>query len=276
MSIGYKLFNQIRQWREWFCEMLPAVCTCLGRGGVSCVAIIIVTTFFPAKGNTAELSLNIEKRLVIIDPGHGGQDIGARGPAGTLEKAMTLKVAKILAARLHENYRVVLTRRDDYPVGILERTATANHLKADIFISIHTGGGFIHKTSGISIFFFKKAALRAFRPQTEDPAIFKNKTGPIGWDDLQIKHTTNSQRLAESIQAGIQAQKQPLTCKRDSAPLLVLAGADMPAILIEIGYLTNPSDEKALKDPKAVSRLVEGIYQGISHFFIDLKRTSGP
>jgi len=275
MSIGYKFFHRIGQCWETRCGEPSAAETPCRTGMVVFLSIIIITAVFATRGHTANLIFNADKKKVVIDPGHGGQDNGSEGPDGTLEKIITLKVARMLAARLDKHYRTVLTRRDDYPVGILDRTSTANHLKADIFISIHTGGSFLHKTDGISIFFFKKTAASAFSPDSGNSKAFEKQTTPLRWDELQRRHTIAGRRLAQSIKTGIQVQKTPFQSKVAGAPLLVLSGADMPAILIEIGYLTNHSEEKALQDPKIVSRLVEGIYQGIVNFFIQSDRLSG-
>ena len=93
--------------------------------------------------------------VVVIDPGHGGNDTGAKGPAGTHEKAVTLNLAHSIADQLKNSYRVVLTRSDDYRLNLSERTAVANQAKGDIFISLHTGGSFIGSISGETVYFYQ-------------------------------------------------------------------------------------------------------------------------
>ena len=95
----------------------------------------------------------VQKKTIVLDPGHGGYDKGAQGPDGTFEKNVTMEFARVLAAKLEKTYKVVLTRTDDYLVDSLKRTAMANHLHADLFISIHTGGSFLHHARGISFYY---------------------------------------------------------------------------------------------------------------------------
>ena len=95
------------------------------------------------------------KEIIVLDPGHGGHDTGAKGPDQTLEKKVTLELARQIATELEPEYRVVLTRTDDYHVELDNRTAVANHLKANLFISIHTGAGFTHSTSGMAIYYYQ-------------------------------------------------------------------------------------------------------------------------
>ena len=89
----------------------------------------------------ARFSFSNEKTTIVVDPGHGGYDNGAQGPSGTLEKTVALQFAQMLQAGFEDRYRVAITRTTDYAVGTFERANFANHAKADLFISIHTGGG---------------------------------------------------------------------------------------------------------------------------------------
>ena len=82
------------------------------------------------------------RRIIVLDPGHGGRESGARGADGTAEKSVTLELARLIAAELQRDYKVTLTRTDDYHVDLDNRTALANHLKADVFVSLHTGRQF--------------------------------------------------------------------------------------------------------------------------------------
>ena len=208
-----------------------------------------------------------DKKIVVLDPGHGGYDNGARGPEGIMEKTVTLSLAQRIEAELEDVYKVVLTRTDDYGMKIFERTAVANHLKADLFISLHTGGSFLHKTSGISIFYFDEISIA---DQEKRPALSKsdkNIPAPIAWHTIQIKHKKWSRALAETIREHLEDQTGSLKRPVQTAPLMVLEGADMPAVLIEIGYLTNPAEEKKLIDPDYLSELAKDIRNGIIDFF---------
>lgn len=207
------------------------------------------------------------KKTVVLDPGHGGHDIGAKGPDGGLEKNVTLKLAAALAALLRDEYEVVMTRTGDYGLDLAGRTNTANHLGADLFISIHTGGSFLHNAGEIIIFYFEGLSEQGPAYGSEPARSFADNDVQITWDEIQQKHTGSSSILAKSIQSRINEKVKFSRGNVQSAPLLVLRGADMPAVLIEVGYLTNPAQEKALKDPEVISRLAEAISQGIEDFF---------
>jgi N-acetylmuramoyl-L-alanine amidase len=204
------------------------------------------------------------KKIVVLDPGHGGHDTGAEGPDKSQEKNVTLKMATALATELKNEYNMELTRTGDYGLDIPGRTNMANHLEADLFISIHTGGSFLHNAGGIIIFYFKE-----FQGQfnSKAPGSFEEGDVKIPWDKIQSKHVGSSSILAKSIQTRINEAMKFSKCKVQSAPLLVLRGADMPAVLIEIGYLTNPAEEKVLNDPGEIVRLAAAISAGIDDFF---------
>ena len=207
------------------------------------------------------------KRVIVIDPGHGGNDFGARGPDGTVEKEVALWLARILAAELKREYRVVLTRSDDYQVDLVKRTATANHIKADIFISIHTAGSFVHSSSGILIFHYhdliEKPQVRgsstSIRPQ--------DKNNPVLWDQVQNRYLAKSRTLASLLNDRLDDLSDIEEIRVQGAPLAVLKGADMPAILIEIGFITNPAEEKKFQDQRFLTDLATAISRGIDEFF---------
>ena len=218
-------------------------------------------------GKTQEPLLNEQKKVIVLDPGHGGHDQGARGPEGTLEKTITLSLARLIATELENKYTVVLTRSDDYRLNIPSRTATANHWEADLFISLHTGGSFLHKANGITIFYCKEiaAAPLTFDPDQSKPLKSGNAQTP--WKNIQSQHQATGKVLAQLIQNCINEHPGFVKSKVQGAPLMVLEGADMPALLIEIGYLTNPAEEKKLNDTSMLSGLAEGICKGIDNFF---------
>lgn len=262
-----KFFRWLRQWPGTCCGVDPGAVPPFRAGVFVFLSVIIGTAGFAGQGYTADLIFKTDKKIIVIDPGHGGRDTGARGPDGALEKSVALKMARTLAARLDKHYRATLTRYADESVDILDRTAAANHLKADIFISIHAGGSFLHQTRGVTLFFYKNPDSGSLRPDA--------RPAPVRWENLQHRHAAESRRLAQCIETGIQSQKTPFESRVETAPLLVLSGADMPAILIEIGYLTNPAEEKALQHEKNVTRLAEGIYRGIVVFFRQSGKLSG-
>jgi len=210
--------------------------------------------------------LSTQKRIIVLDPGHGGYDNGAKGSDGTLEKTATLEFARVLAEALKNTYAVVLTRTDDYRVDLLTRTATANHLNADMFISIHTGGSFLHQAGGISLYYYEKASTSAFGSEADAMPTLKHSTLQTPWSDIQNKHQEASKTLAELIMNRIN-QTPEFKAEFQGAPLMVLEGADMPAVLIEIGYITNPVDEKNLNDISWMTDAASRIKSGIDDFF---------
>ena len=207
------------------------------------------------------------KKIVVLDPGHGGHDTGAEGPDKSQEKNVTLNMATALATELKNEFQVTFTRTGDYGLDIPSRTNMANNLHADAFISIHTGGSFLPNAGGIIIFYFKELPGQSPLYGSKAPAPFNDDDVIVPWDKIQSKHVGSSSILAKSIQTRIKEAMRILMCKVQTAPLLVLRGADMPAVLIEIGHLTNPADEKLLNDPGEIVRLAAAISMGIGDFF---------
>jgi N-acetylmuramoyl-L-alanine amidase len=228
--------------------------------------IFVLAPCAAANAASDQLPLSAQKKIIVLDPGHGGYDNGAKGPDGTLEKNATLAFARVLAEALNKTYDVVLTRTDDYWVDLLTRTATANHLNADLFISIHTGGSFLHQAGGISLYYFEKASTPPFRPDTDSMETIKRNTQHTPWSEIQIRHQDASKTLAELILKRINETPQ-FKADVQGAPLVVLEGADMPAILIEIGYITNPIDEKSLNDISSLTDIADRVKSGIDDFF---------
>lgn len=217
------------------------------------------------EANPKKMQLRMQTKTIVLDPGHGGYDNGARGLDGTLEKTVTLNFVRILAEELKKTYNVVLTRTDDYWVDALTRTATANHLNADLFISIHTGGSFLHQAGGISLYYYNKASNPDLGLATESSKGFKS-IDPQVWSCIQNRHQKASKILAELILKDLDEPKKFQT-EIQGAPLMVLEGADMPAVLIEIGYISNPVDEKSLGNIEVLTRIAAGIRNGIDDFF---------
>ncbi len=208
-----------------------------------------------------------EIKTVVLDPGHGGHDNGVQGPAETLEKSVALGLAQLIAGQLKKNYKAILTRSDDYWIDIPGRTAVANHLKADLFISIHTGGSFLHQAKGITIFYYKELSGHALETGADS-----SKPGDAGnpqalWDNIQAGHIASSKALAQIMQNNINSQLKFSKSKIQNADLMVLKGADMPAILIEVGYLSNPGDEKKLQSQEVLSGFARAICNGIDVYF---------
>jgi N-acetylmuramoyl-L-alanine amidase len=240
-------------------------------GGLLLLALVLFW-ISPTQGATKKPFKWRTKKIVVIDPGHGGRDIGARGTGGSLEKDVVLSLAQRIESEIKSKYKVTLTRTGDYGLDIPRRTDVANHLNADVFISIHTGGSFQHDAAGILIYYFpgtSAAASATGRGFTKPPA---DDGGQVDWDRLQLKHIESSRLLARSLKERIDSRLNFTRSKILAAPVLVIRGADMPAVLIEIGYLSNPVEEKKLQDGRTLDDIARAIANGLNNFFQSLDR----
>ena len=231
------------------------------------IFILINLFVAPNKLNAGEKLFGRDKRIIVIDPGHGGYDKGAKGTGKTYEKKLTLKLAENIAKELGGKHIAILTRTDDYWVNIYHRAATANHLNADLFISIHTGGSFLCNTSGINIFYYNKKFESSLSVKASVYDDFDSNAGFPFWNSLQERHKSSGRILARFVRDAILDKTRELKIKIQDAPVLVLEGANMPAILIETGYITNPAEEKKIKNNKILHDISKGICDGINNFF---------
>jgi N-acetylmuramoyl-L-alanine amidase len=219
-------------------------------------------------------------QTIVLDPGHGGHDSGAIGPGGLQEKDLTLDVGRRLAAILQEDLgvKVVLTRSRDQFVPLQERTAIANRNKADLFVSIHVNAARAGGATGTETYFLSSEATdNAARAA----AAFENKVieleaGPRGgsrdllrsilWDLAQSEFQQESSRLAENLQDSLErALRQPSRGVKQ-APFYVLGGAAMPAVLVEIGFITNPKEEERLQDEGFRDRIARALAAGVAAY----------
>jgi N-acetylmuramoyl-L-alanine amidase len=233
-----------------------------------CIYLALICLFFPLNGpdeGATAASRGRLKKTIVIDPGHGGHETGAKSSAGTQEKAVALSLARLIESELKGKYRVILTRTDDYGLEVPQRADIANHAKANVFISIHAGGSFEHQAGGITIYYFKETS-GSISPDKKSEGRAGLDDDPILWDRLQQKHVTSSRRLAERLRKHISQQINFMPCRITTAPLLVLRGADMPAVLIEAGYLTNPDNEKYLSNEKDLRKIARAMTAGIEDF----------
>jgi len=225
---------------------------------------------------TRALGLKIGR--IVIDPGHGGHDTGTIGPTGLMEKDLCLDVALRLGKLIARNLpsaEIVYTRQDDRYVGLERRTAIANEAKADLFISIHANSSDDTKVSGIETYYLN---FNASAPALE-VAARENATAQSSVHDLQDLVTKIARNekieesrdlaadLQESLAASMQIGNRPERNRGvRKAPFVVLVGADMPSVLAEISFISNPADEQWLKKPENRQRSAEGLYRGIEKY----------
>jgi N-acetylmuramoyl-L-alanine amidase len=214
--------------------------------------------------------------IIVIDPGHGGSESGAVGPSGVLEKELTLELARELEAKLAQRLpvRVVLTRTEDATLPLDDRAAIANQNKADLFVSIHLNSSLGSGAYGTETYFLSQRATDN-RASTSAAAENQGAAGEAGdsqdlqlilWDLAQSHHMAESQRLANMIQGELNEMLQLKDRGVKQAPFRVLMGATMPAVLVELGFISNPDEEKKLKDPLYRDQLVDALSRAIAHY----------
>lgn len=229
-------------------------------------------------------------RTVVLDPGHGGKETGALGPAGSAEKEIALLIARALAPRLEQalGVKTVLTRDDDVDLALDERSALANQHKADLFVSIHLNSSHGRTARGAETYFL---SLQASDQRAADAAAVENYVGsdvaPAGSDDFQLQlllwdlaqsqHLASSQRLATLIQEELNRQLELKDRGVKQAPFRVLMGAAMPAVLVELGFISTREEEEKLRSPEYRAELVETLVRAIGRFKAEYEpRASAP
>ena len=212
-------------------------------------------------------------RTIAIDPGHGGDDEGVRGEGGAKEKDLALAVARRLRGALEARLgvRVLLTRDDDRNIPIDERTSLANNNKADLFVSLHANASMRKTAAGAAIFSaaFDKDAAQSAAATTERVPAFGGGLRVIEmvpWDLAQTRHLDRSNTFADLLLQQLH-DRVPLSARpTDQATLRVLESANMPAVLIELGYLSNPDQEKAMAGESFQGTFVQAFYEAVVRF----------
>lgn len=219
--------------------------------------------------------------LIVLDPGHGGIDPGARGRRGTLEKQLVLSQAKELRRQLLATgrYRVVLTRSRDIFVRLRERIAIAHRAGGDLFISLHADSIGNRHVRGGSVYTLSE---RASDKEAEALARRENKSDIIAGVDLNDQSETvakilidlrqrltknDSVAFAKSLVSQLGKQTRMLRRKHRFAGFAVLKGPEIPSVLIEMGYLSNLQDEKLLRQPSHRRKIAGAIVRAIDSYF---------
>lgn len=230
----------------------------------------------PSTSGVIGLGVNdTEFDIIVIDPGHGGDDIGVRGTAGTEEKLITLAVAQQLRTLIETRLglRVLLTRTSDNTVLLDQRTAIANNNKANLFLSLHVGGAPTESVSGAEVLHVRlgregeNARQRAATAETLPVLGGGNRAiDTIRWELAQAPHAETSTVLANILVEAL-ASRVPMGPRpRQDAPLRLLMGANMPAAIIEMGYLTNPEQENLLRSEPYQGMIAQALYDAIVRF----------
>mgnify|MGYP001345885101 CR=1 FL=1 len=222
-----------------------------------------------------QLGLNVKK--VVIDPGHGGKDPGCNAVKGLKEKDIVLSIAKLLAKEIEEQIGcdVELTRDKDIFIPLERRTAIANMEKADLFISLHVNGHRSKSIHGLETYFLniatdKNSVMVAARENATSEKNISDLQTIL--NDLMLNTKINeSSRLAHQVQIGMTSEvKSKYRNVKDlgvkQAPFYVLIGAQMPAVLVEVGFLTNYTERKRLVSNTYQKTVAEGICSGIKKY----------
>lgn len=218
----------------------------------------------------------LKVRRIIVDAGHGGHDTGAIGPTGVREKDVTLAVARAVARELKAHgYMVVLTRDSDDFVSLEDRTAIANRAKGDLFVSIHANSSESHRPSGVETYSLNVASNRfAMRLAARENATSESTVSDLRYllADLATRaNTVDSDNLAECVQeslVGGVARKfgRPKDNGVKHALFYVLLGTQMPAILVETQFISNPREEKHLAAEPYRELVAKSIASGVDRF----------
>jgi N-acetylmuramoyl-L-alanine amidase len=247
-------------------------------------------------------------RTIVIDPGHGGEEVGAVGHTGIFEKDLSLDIARRLRDRLarHLNLKVILTREDDRIVPLRERTAIANHAKADLFLSIHMNSSRRLSAHGTETYFLALTASdeeamslahaenvpsaggKPKEPGEGGPPADANgsppaEPGPSGqseldlvlWEMAQSEHIVSSSRFADVIQDEMNRLLKVESRGVKQAPFSVLMGATMPAVLVEVAFLSNDTEEKLLVTSDFKDKVAEALESAIARFKDETERALG-
>ncbi len=256
------------------------VSTAPAAAGAGSIAPTAPGTAAPAAAPLSEGGAGRRTRKIVLDPGHGGLEVGAKGSFGTMEKDVTLAICRKLKTALEKGLssQVSLTREGDEDVPLDKRAAVANNIKADLFISVHTNGSRRKLAQGSETFFM---SLTATDEETRKLAYLENEAsrlkGTIAdesrddiqlilWDMAQTAFIKQSGGLAEIIQAELNDLLGTKDRGVKQAPFKVLTGVACPAVLVEVAFISNPDEEKRLTDEKFQDTVVAAVYRGLVKF----------
>ena len=250
-----------------------------GRKGVPATADIDIHEAQPTAAGDRSLirALGLKIGKIVIDPGHGGHDTGTIGPDGLLEKDLVLDVGRRLGKLLETRMgaEVVYTRKDDTFIPLETRTAIANREQSDLFVSIHANSSRDSSARGVETYYLNFTSnADAMEVAARENAVSEKSIHELG--DL-VKKITLKEKIEESrefagdvqqsLHSGLAAKGSGIKDRGvKKAPFIVLIGANMPSILAEISFVSNPTDERKLRTPEYRQRIAESLYRGIQKY----------
>lgn len=224
-------------------------------------------------------------KTIAIDPGHGGEEPGAKSAGGVAEKDITLAIARRLKTAIEARLgvRVVMTRDGDDTLPLDRRTAIVNNSQADVFISLHADAAWRTSVRGAQVLTLSADDYQRRLPPSAAPALTVPVVGGgtrtldvVPWDLAQLPHVEASTAFAESVKQRLRDHQVPLQARaHDTLPLRLLAGANMPAILLEVGFLSNAEDAAALAGADLPAALVEALIAALTDLRATMNRGGG-
>ena len=228
-------------------------------------------------GTSLTRALGLKMGKIVIDPGHGGRDTGTIGPGGLMDKDVALDVAKRLAKLVEERLGagVVLTRSDDVTVPLEARTEQANQEKADLFLSIHVNASRYTGVTGVETFYLNltrsrvdlEVAARENAGSSKSLHQLTELVQKIALDD-KIQESRDFASHMQGALYELSRRQDPRARNRGvkKAPFVVLIGAQMPSVLVELGFISNPAEERLMRDENHRQRIAEALCEGISNY----------
>lgn len=224
-------------------------------------------------------------KLVAIDAGHGGEEPGAKSAAGATEKDLTLALARRLKSAIESRLglRVVMTREGDDTVPLDRRTATINNSQANVLISLHADASLRPSAGGAQILTLSPSDYQRRLPPVTAPALTVPVMGGgtrtidvVPWDLAQLPHVAASTAFAASVEKHLRERQVPMHPRaQDTLPLRLLAGANMPAIILETGFLTNVDDAAALASNDRPAAIIEALIAALTDLRASMSRGGG-
>jgi N-acetylmuramoyl-L-alanine amidase len=216
-------------------------------------------------------------RTIVVDPGHGGDEQGTKGAGGVIEKDLVLDIARRLRSVLDSRLgvRVLLTRDDDRVVPHDERASIANNNKADLFISLHANSSPNKSAKGAEVFYLSldglgaEARKMADSPESKPVPVLGGGSRDIDlilWDMAQARHLTESAAFAMLVEEELRRRVDMSPNPIQQAPFRVLVAANMPAVLVEMAFLSNPQQESELASDDFKNRVVQSLYDAIVRY----------
>lgn len=241
-----------------------------------------------ASKTPAKKKLLKKRRIIVVDAGHGGEDPGAIGPNGTKEKDVNLSIAHELAAifKGDDDFEVILTRKDDTFIPLVERTNTANENNADLFVSIHCNANFNRNAGGFEIYFLSEKATDA---QSAATATLENSVVELEgkptkkravlqemlWSMMINEYINESSELCSFIAGETPGRLKIANRGVKQANFYVLRGARMPSVLVESAFISNYSEESRLSSKKFQTAVADSIYEGIKKYYARKDKING-